>query len=210
MSGQQPIVLSSDAIADHLLKGGAAVMPTDTLPAMAAVPAHAGQLWRLKRRPREKPLILMAASGEVLLQLAVPEAQPTASSLAHQHWPGALTLVVPVGADPAAQAMLQALNPAATSLGLRVPACQQARALLAKTGPLATTSCNPAGAAAALNPEQACRYFPQLPLLGPLDWPQPLGLASTVLAWEPQNRWQMLRQGAVMPAGVGSPPSCFG
>lgn len=199
MVDQLPMIQSPTAMADALVAGGAGVMPTDTLPALVAVPEHAGQIWTLKQRPGEKPLILMAATPEPLLELALPEVQDAARGLVQQHWPGALTLVVPLRDDPLARGFLDALNPGATTLGLRVPACDQARSLLALTGPLATTSANPSGAPPALNVDEASRYFPQLPVLGPVPWPEPGGQASTVLAWAGQGLWQTLRQGAVIP-----------
>ena len=199
MVDKLPMIQSPTAMADALVAGGAGVMPTDTLPALVAVPEHAGQIWTLKQRPGEKPLILMAATPEPLLELALPEVQDAAGGLVQQHWPGALTLVVPLRDDPLARGFLDALNPGATTLGLRVPACDQARSLLALTGPLATTSANPSGAPPALNVDEASRYFPQLPVLGPVPWPQPGGQASTVLAWAGQGLWQTLRQGAVIP-----------
>ena len=210
MTVQPPFALPSAAMAEHLLAGGAGVMPTDTLPALVASPAYAAQLWMLKQRPEDKPLILMAATADALLGLVAPEAQLAARSLTKHHWPGALTLVMPVALDDDAQAIRACLNPGSATLGFRVPASIQARDLLSRTGPLATTSANPSGEVAALNADQARCYFPRVPVLEPLTWPQPLGVASTVLAWTGGERWQILRQGAVMPAGVVDPPPCSG
>ena len=100
--------LNPSAMADHLLAGGAAAMPTDTLPALVSAPRHAGQLWTLKQRPSEKPFILMAANTEDLLALAQPKAADAARSLAGLHWPGALTLVLPMRADGFPQALVRA------------------------------------------------------------------------------------------------------
>ena len=59
--------LAPPELAAHLLGGSAALFPTDTLPALASCPSQAHQLWALKHRPAEKPLILMAANAEALL-----------------------------------------------------------------------------------------------------------------------------------------------
>ena len=48
-------------LAEWILAGGPAIFPTDTLPALAALPAAAGQIWELKSRPSNKPLILMGS-----------------------------------------------------------------------------------------------------------------------------------------------------
>ena len=197
MSSHRARVLASHELAEHLLQGGAAVIPTDTVPGLAIAPPHAGGIWRLKRRPADKPLILMGATAEVLLRHAQPSCRDDARWMAERHWPGALTLVV-----PAHGAVLEALNPGGTRLGLRIPNCRQCRELLHRTGPLATSSANPSGDPAAMTPEQAAVYFPNLPQLGPQPWLPPSGQASTVISWTSSGRWNVLRQGAVMPQRI--------
>lgn len=190
-------VLSSEQLASHLLAGGAAVIPTDTVPGLAIAPPHADAIWRLKRRPADKPLILMGASVEVLLHHVQTACRDDARRLAEQHWPGALTLVLPAHGD-----VLEALNPGGTCLGLRIPNCDQSRELLQRTGPLATSSANPSGDPAAMTPEQAAVYFPDLPQLGPQPWSPSSGQASTVVSWTSSGRWNVVRRGAVMPEGI--------
>jgi L-threonylcarbamoyladenylate synthase len=205
-----PWVLASAELAAHLQAGGAAVFPTDTLPALACRPEAAVLLWRLKARPAHKPLILMGAD---LAQLEEALAQPWHRSWldqARSGWPGALTLVLPFHG-----ALAEALHPGGASLGVRVPACERARELLRRTGPLATTSANRSGEPPARDAAEAGRLFPELPCLGPLPWPSGSGQASTVLAWEPPRGgepgveagggWQVLRAGAPISAGSGGP-----
>jgi len=116
-----PRLLDLPALADHLLAGGIAGFPTDTVPALAALPAAAGPLWELKRRPAGKPFILMAATAAELLE-ALGQPPPEGwEVLVRRGWPGALTLVL-----PARGAVAEALNPCGGSLGLRVPACSPA------------------------------------------------------------------------------------
>lgn len=181
-------------LAERLQSGGAALFPTDTLVALAALPQHAGQIWQLKQRPPDKPLILMGADLQQLLQ-HTPGVHwpPQALELAARHWPGALTLVL-----PATGALMQCLNPGGESLGLRVPACPMAQALLQLSGPLATTSANGSGEPAATTAAEAAASFAAsgVPLLGPEPWPEPSGQASTVVAWLNSN-WQVLRAGSV-------------
>jgi len=192
-----PPLLPAPELAAQLKAGGAAIFPTDTLPALAAAPNHASQLWELKDRPQHKPVILMGADAEALFALLGTAVQPAWRDLAQAHWPGALTLVL-----PARGAMAQLLNPGGSSLGLRVPACAQALELLRLSGPLATTSANRSGEPPCLSAEEAAERFADLPLLAPATWPQPSGTASTVLRWCEPGRWQLLRRGAVMPAGL--------
>lgn len=198
-------LLDRDAINTHLRAGGAALLPTDTLPALVAVPEQAAQIWRLKKRPQDKPLILMGADVEGLLCHVSPAARADASFLAQRHWPGALTLVL-----PAFSPVAEALNPGVTTLGLRIPACKAMLDLLRCSGPLATTSANVSGEPSSRTEIEAARAFPDLPLLSPIPWPAPSCQASSVIAWRGPQGWHWLRRGAVMPAGVVSLPECSG
>ena len=186
-------VLDVSAMASKLRLGSAALFPTDTLPALAAAPRHAAQLWSLKKRPIAKPLILMAADADTLLALMADGPREQASLLVEKHWPGALTLVV-----PAKGAVLAQLNPRGLTLGMRVPASARAINLLSLSGPLATSSANLSGQDPCRMAADAARCFPGVPLLGPLPWPAPSGVASTVVQWRESGHWQVLRQGAVI------------
>ena len=216
-----PQILAAAELAGRLHSGSAALFPTDTVPALAARPEAAAQLWQLKRRPARKPMILMGADAEALFAaLEVPIA-PQWRAMAERCWPGAVTLVL-----PARGRLARALHGEGSSLGLRIPACPVALELLRCSGPLATTSANrssepPCGTAA-----EAATLFPLLPLLGPVPWPQGSGQPSTVVAWiglaenspaedgglressavavakavaGEAGHWQILRAGALMP-----------
>ena len=187
------VVLEAPALAARLKAGAAVLFPTDTLVALAALPEHAAQIWRLKQRPPDKPLILMGADLTQLQQRLAIAWEPQWLQLAAAHWPGALTLVLPAAGPLVAQ-----LNPGGNSLGLRVPACPMAQELLRQSGPLATTSANRSGEPPATTAAEAAACFAaqQVPLLGHGPWPAPAGVASTVVAWEPGG-WRVVRQGSV-------------
>ena len=192
-----PIVAASDLVL-RLRAGEAAIIPTDTLPGLAVLPDQAQILWRLKRRPANKPLILMGASvNDLLHEVAVPCHREVAA-LAERYWPGALTLVLPAREGGVGRY----LNPGGTTLGCRIPACEQTRALLQISGPLATTSANRSGELAGMTAAEAALVFPDVAQLGPQPWTQPSGQASTVLVWVEDGLWRMVRRGAVIPAGV--------
>lgn len=192
-------LLPAAALAERLAVGSAVLFPTDTLPALACQPRSASQLWQLKRRPPEKPLILMGASLEALVPLLGFPWQPAWLELAARGWPGPLTLVLPARGE-----LVQWLNPGGRSLGLRVPACDQALGLLRCCGPLASTSANRSGQPAARDAAEAAEHFPELPLLAPVPWPAPSGQASTVLGWDEQGGWTLLRAGAWLPPALRS------
>ena len=170
-----PVLAASD-LALRLRAGEAAIIPTDTLPGLAVLPDQAQTLWRLKRRPADKPLILMGASVNDLLHEVEGPCHREVEALAERYWPGALTLVLPARDDGAGLY----LNPGGTTLGCRIPACEQTRALLQISGPLATTSANRSGEPASMTAAEAALVFPDVAQLGPQPWPQPSGQASTV------------------------------
>ena len=77
------------ALAQRLQQGEPALFPTDTLPALAAIPEAAQAIWQLKQRPADKPLILMGASVEQLLPCLGQEPPDGWQHLAELGWPGA-------------------------------------------------------------------------------------------------------------------------
>ena len=193
-----PPILEATALVQRLRAGEAAIIPTDTLPGLAVMPDQAQTLWHLKRRPADKPLILMGATVDDLLQEVDVSCHREVEALAGHYWPGALTLVLPACDGGAACH----LNPGGRTLGCRIPACKQTRELLQISGPLATTSANRSGEPASMTSADASRYFPDAAQLGPQPWPQPSGQASTVLVWVEVGRWRMARRGAVIPEGL--------
>ena len=192
-----PVLAAPDLVL-RLRAGEAAIIPTDTLPGIAVIPDQAQSLWRLKRRPADKPLILMGATVDDLLHEVAVACHGEVEALAERYWPGALTLVLPAREGGA----VCHLNPGNGTLGCRIPACEQTRSLLQISGPLATTSANRSGEPASTTAAEAARYFPAVAQLGPQPWPKPSGHASTVLVWVEGGRWRMARRGAVIPEGV--------
>ena len=198
-------VLDAVALSARLAAGEAVIFPTDTLPALASAPSVAPLLWRLKRRPPDKPLILMGADLEQLVGLIGVPWRSEWLEQAHRCWPGATTLVLPV-AGP----LVEVLNPGGSSLGLRVPASLLACDLLRRSGPLATTSANPSGAPPATDADQAAAAFPGLARLAPLPWPPGSGAPSRVLAWRESpdsegDPWQVLRPGPIHDIQLAQP-----
>lgn len=198
MSDTNPRVLEARPLAAYLRSGHVAVIPTDTLPGLACQPWHAKKLWLLKRRPADKPLILMAASAAELFDQVKVVCREDALAMAAQYWPGPLTLVLPA----LASGVVSQLNPSGSSIGLRIPNCSMTLDLLAASGPLATSSANVSGEPSTLSSNEAARVFPELSLLGPHPWPKPSGLASTVVEWQGPRQWRVLRGGAVIPPGL--------
>lgn len=172
--------------------------PTDTVPALAVRPDRSELVYAAKQRSQEKPLILMGASPEALW----PFVSGTAAELkiwqqvAQQHWPGALTLVLPASAK-----VPVVMNPAdPTTIGVRVPNCSIALFILSHTGPLATTSANRSGEPPLQTMAEIEAQFPAVLTLKPTEVevvkPVTMGVPSTVAKWT-SGSWEILRQGSV-------------
>jgi L-threonylcarbamoyladenylate synthase len=177
--------------------------PTDTVPAIAAIPAAAAAIYATKQRTTEKPLILMAATAEELWPFVQGDttAQAIWKAVAVRHWPGALTLVLPKGdrSTPQIHAFtaMNAADPA--TLGIRVPNWPLALEILKQTGPLVTTSLNRSGQPPLENLSEITQAFPSLVTPSANLWHLPPGkdrVPSTVAQWRDEG-WLILRQGFV-------------
>jgi len=181
--------------------------PTDTVPALAACPTAAEQIFVAKRRSPEKPLILMAANIDEIWDYVVgSEAERTVWQQAmNRYWPGAVTLVLP--ASDRVPAVMNPKDP--STIGVRIPDHAIARAILQRTKPLATTSANRSGEPALLHMSDIEAAFPEvltlsseaIAKLSSADNLEAIllgsGMPSTVIRWM-GDRWQVLRQGAVV------------
>lgn len=187
-------ILTVDAAAAVLRRGGIVAYPTETFYGLGALATDRAALARLgasKLRPAGKPLPLIAADEAQVATLATL-ADPVARALAARFWPGPLTLVLPAaaGLDPAIA------GPAAT-VGIRVPGAPLARALARAAGaPIVSTSANLAGEPPVT---RADRLSPALLVAidGVVDGGEtPGGVPSTVVAVE-AGRVRLVREGAV-------------
>lgn len=175
------------------LNGNIISFPTDTVPALATLPAHAAAIFETKQRSQIKPLILMAGEITDLWQFTTGGDRELAiwQAVAERYLPGALTLVL-----PAADSIPAVMNPLGTNtIGLRVPDCEIARTILRQTGALATTSANLSGEPPLLTMAAIGASFPQVFTLNLDAIPTP-STPSTVIQWH-DSGWKLLRQGAI-------------
>ena len=184
-------------LVSQLEKGYPIIFPTDTLPALGILPKYAEKLWEIKKRALDKPFVLMSSNPDQLIDLVMPLAREDTSKIASKYWPGPLTIVAPsIGKE------VGFLNRQENTIGMRVPNNYLAKNLLDQSGPLATTSANISGQPPILSAKKAYAEFPEVPLLGPIPWPEPSGLASTVISWKGLGNWRILRRGAVIPENI--------
>ncbi|OUL32576.1 hypothetical protein BV372_19075 [Nostoc sp. T09] len=171
--------------------------PTDTVPALAALPTQAALIFAAKQRSQDKPLILMAASGSDLWPYVQGSDREYKiwQELTDKYWPGGLTLVLPASA-----LVPKVMNPTdPTTIGIRVPASAIAQTILTQTGPLATTSANLSGQAPLQTMAEIEQQFPEVLTLITTESQSEvsaMGVPSTVTKWTGMD-WQILRQGAI-------------
>ena len=188
--------VSIDRLITIAKSGSLISFPTDTVPALATLPASAGLIFAAKQRSQDKPLILMVGEIADLWQFTTGTEREIEiwQAVADRYLPGALTLVL-----PASDLIPAVMNPLKNqTIGLRVPDCNVARSILNQTGALATTSANLSGQPPLLTMAEISNHFPQVFALNQdLDLNiSNIGQPSTVIQWS-SNGWKILRQGAV-------------
>ena len=139
--------MGDEAIAEAvrlILAGEPVAVPTETVYGLAADATNAAAVARIyaaKGRPSFNPLIVHVADLAAAEKLGTFD--DSARALAVAHWPGPLTLVVPLCADSAIASLVTTGLP---SIALRIPAHPAMQALLAACRrPLAAPSANASG-----------------------------------------------------------------
>ncbi len=176
------------------LKSGLPIIfPTDTLPAIGCLPEFSNIIYKLKKRNKNKPLILMGSELNQLIDYVHESAKEDYENIASIYWPGALTMVI-----PCSEKQTIPLTSKDFTLGLRIPNSQIAQSLIKETGPLLTSSANISGFTGSMTAEGISLDFPYLKILGPVPWEKGSGKASTVISWKKSGDWRMIREGEVL------------
>jgi len=187
-----------ERVAAVLRAGGVAVLPTDTVYGLVALPADRAamaRLFALKGRAAEVPVAVLCADADQALALADPAAQEGAAKAASRWWPGPLTLVLPrrdgVGLH---------LGEPSSTIGLRVPAHKLVRAVASLVGPIAATSANRHGEpTASTAAEVGAALGPGLDLV--VDGGE-LGVSASTVVDGTTLPWRVLREGPIPAAEV--------
>lgn len=136
-----------DSIAEAarlILAGEPVAVPTETVYGLAADATNGeavARIYEAKGRPSFNPLIVHVP--DLSWAARIGDFNAEASALAEEHWPGPLTLVVPLRAEGGISSLATAGLP---TIGLRVPAHLAIQALLRTVGrPLAAPSANRSG-----------------------------------------------------------------
>lgn len=193
----QPYGPDSVARAAQLIADGQCVaVPTETVYGLAADATNGeavAGIYAAKGRPSFNPLIVHVRDLKAAERIAL--FSDAARALATRHWPGPLTLVLPLRPDSVIASLVTAGLP---TIALRVPAHPATQALLGATGkPLAAPSANASGR---ISPTRAAHVLKSLEGRIPLiidAGPTALGLESTIVAIDAEGTLRLLRAGPV-------------
>lgn len=183
-----------------LRQGGMVVLPTRHLYGLGAdalSPAAVARVFATKRRPPDRPILILLASREAVARYATG-LDARATALMEAFWPGRLTIIV-----KAKSLLPGALTGGTGRIGIRVPEHPVARAVVtALNGPLTATSANRSG-------KPGCRRITDLdPAVAAavdivLDaGPLLPGVGSTVVDVRPDGV-VLIREGAISRAALG-------
>ena len=178
------VPFSDQAIAEAaalVASGEPVAVATETVYGLAADATDAAAVARIyaaKGRPSFNPLIVHVPDLDSALRIG--EFGPDALELAGRHWPGPLTLVVPLKPDSGIASLVTA---GLGTIALRVPGHRAMQALLRATGrPLAAPSANASGS---ISPTRAAHVLKSLGGRIALivdDGPCEGGIESTIVA----------------------------
>jgi len=185
-------VINTESALDKLKSGLPIIFQTDTLPAIGCLPEFSQIIYDIKKRDSNKPLILMGADNEQLIDYVHESAKEDYENLAAKYWPGALTMIIPVSENK--KSTVTSKN---FTLGLRIPNSHIAQSLIRETGPLLTSSANISGIQGSITAEGISLDLPNVDILGPLPWERCSGKASTIISWVKYGDWNLIREGQV-------------
>jgi L-threonylcarbamoyladenylate synthase len=201
VDGRQPQDDIIQEAARIICSGGVVVFPTTGLYGLAADafnPAAVDKVFAVKRRPPDKPILILVSNIGEIWRL-VREISPAAERLMTAFWPGKLTLVFKAGAG-----VLPGLTAGTGNIGIRLPVHPVARCLVRAAGrPITATSAN-------LSSQSACSRITDIDpaVAGAVDLildagPLEGGAGSTILD---VSRYPpvMLREGAIPKARIFS------
>jgi L-threonylcarbamoyladenylate synthase len=178
-----------------ILAGEPVAVPTETVYGLAADATNAeavARIYEAKGRPSFNPLIVHVPDLSAAQRIG--EFSEEALALARRHWPGPLTLVVPLRPDAGIASIVTA---GLTSVGLRVPDHPAVQALLRASGrPLAAPSANASGS---ISPTRAGHVLKSLGGRIPLiidGAPTERGIESTIVA-STGGPLRLLRRGPI-------------
>ena len=181
-----------EKIKQELEKGGAVVLPTETvygLFAKALDEKAVNHVYQLKRRPRDKALNLNVASLADILNFSKNQ-PPYLQQLAKSFLPGPLTIIL-----EANDKVPYWVNSDLTTVGFRMPSHPVTLELIREFGPLIGPSANISGHTSGVSFKEVLKDFGQ-EVLGIEDDAFLTGQDSTILDLS-SDKVKILRQGSI-------------
>jgi L-threonylcarbamoyladenylate synthase len=164
-----------------VLAGEPVAVPTETVYGLAADATNAqavARIYEAKRRPSFNPLIVHVNDLAAAERIGIFADE--ARLLAERHWPGPLTLIVPLRQQSGIASIVTAGLP---TIGLRVPDHPAMQALLRAVGqPLAAPSANASGSISPTRARHVMKSLGGRILLIVDGGPTERGLESTIVA----------------------------
>lgn len=187
------MIIDKQNAIQRLRNGEVVALPTETVYGLAAstnIPTAIRQVFEIKGRPQDNPLIVHLAGPHQVDEFTT-KLSSTVVKLIEVFWPGPLTIVVPC--KPGVNELITA---GLDSVALRVPAHPITLDILDQTGPLVAPSANPSGKPSptkAIHVEQD--YDGSVPVVD--GGSTQIGLESTVVDCRDPNELWILRPGAL-------------
>ena len=177
---------------EKLKIGKPIIFQTDTLPAIGCIPKYSEIIYEVKKRNKNKALILMGSQIQQVLHYVDNDARDDFQKVAEKFWPGPLTLIIPFKKNKSLKFISNE-----NTIGIRIPDSYNARSLISETGPLATSSANISGLDTSFDAESVSNDLPEVDLLGPIPWRKCSGIGSTIISWSKDGKWRLVREGQI-------------
>ena len=185
-------IVSQIEALQKLKVGKPIIFQTDTLPAIGCIPKYSEMIYKVKKRDKNKALILMGSQIQQVLDYVANEARDDFQKVAEKFWPGPLTLIIPIRKNKSLNFISNE-----NTIGIRIPNSLTARSLILEVGPLATSSANISGLNTSFVAESVSNDLPDVDLLGPVPWEECSGLGSTIISWVKDGKWRLVREGQI-------------
>lgn len=148
--------MDTSSIAESIQEGGVGILPTDTLYGLvgsALLPDTIDRIYQLKRRDKNKPLIVLISDIEQMEQFGIELSERLIEQLG-SYWPGAYSIILPTIDD-----QFEYLSRNTDTIAFRLPDNDELRDLIRETGPIVAPSANIEGHTPATTVEEARKYF---------------------------------------------------
>ena len=192
---------TAEFAANIIKNGGLVAIPTETVYGLGANgldPEAVAQIFQVKGRPNDNPLILHIAGAEDMERYA-QDIPASAYALAERFWPGPLTMIL-----PARDCVPKSTTGGLDTVGLRCPDCTITREIIRLSGvPIAAPSANISGKPSTTSAQHVLHdHDGKIPLI--VDGGDcRVGVESTIIDLT-ENPPRLLRPGGITPEQLTS------